>query len=71
MIYNLQVDELSGGFRMKTNLICGIINQPHILLIDEPTNFLDLDSVLWLEKKLMELKHDMAIIITSHDTFFK
>ncbi|KAJ6228103.1 atp-binding cassette sub-family f member 1 [Anaeramoeba flamelloides] len=42
----------SGGWRMRLSLAKAIFAQPHLLLLDEPDNFLDLQGIIWLEKYL-------------------
>lgn len=57
--------ELSGGFRMRMKLL-GLIGQdPDLMLLDEPTNFLDLESILVLEKFLQGYRG--AFLLISHD----
>jgi ATPase subunit of ABC transporter with duplicated ATPase domains len=60
--------ELSGG--EKTTIILGkiLLQNPDILLLDEPSNHLDLDAMEWLEGYLKEYKG--IVIIVSHDRYF-
>lgn len=45
-------ETLSGGWRMRLALACALFGQPDILCLDEPTNFLDLTGILWLQVRL-------------------
>lgn len=63
-----QVDELSGGWKMRLNLACVLMTPCDLLLLDEPTNHLDLDAVLWLERQLQ--RHPAIQLIVSHDRDF-
>ena len=60
--------QLSGG--EKTTIILGkiLLQNPDILLLDEPSNHLDLDTMEWLEAYLKEYKG--IVIIVSHDRYF-
>jgi ATP-binding cassette subfamily F protein 3 len=59
---------LSGGYRMRVKLL-GLIGQdPNVMLLDEPTNYLDLESVLVLESFLQSFKG--AFLLISHDREF-
>ncbi|KAJ3424727.1 atp-binding cassette sub-family f member [Anaeramoeba flamelloides] len=59
----------SGGWRMRLSLAKAIFAQPHLLLLDEPDNFLDLQGIIWLEKYLAtEWKN--SLIIVSHSRSF-
>jgi ATPase subunit of ABC transporter with duplicated ATPase domains len=60
--------ELSGG--EKTTIILGkiLLQNPDILLLDEPSNHLDLDAMEWLEAYLKDYKG--VVIIVSHDRYF-
>lgn len=60
--------ELSGGYRMRMKLLALIGQQPNLMLLDEPTNFLDLESILALETFLQGYKG--AFLLISHDREF-
>lgn len=60
--------ELSGGYRMRMKLLQLIGREPNLMLLDEPTNFLDLESILTLEKFLQGYKS--AFLLISHDREF-
>ncbi|MGE0633166.1 MAG: ATP-binding cassette domain-containing protein [Pseudobdellovibrionaceae bacterium] len=59
---------LSGGYRMRMKLLGLIGQEPNLMLLDEPTNFLDLESVLALEKFLQS--YQGAFLLISHDREF-
>ncbi len=59
---------LSGGYRMRMKLLSLIGRQPQLMLLDEPTNFLDLESVLALESFLQS--YSGAFLLISHDREF-
>lgn len=63
-----KLTQLSGGFRMRMKLLYLIGLQPDIMLLDEPTNFLDLESILTLETFLQDYKQ--AFLLISHDREF-
>lgn len=60
--------ELSGGYRMRMKLLTLIGREPNLMLLDEPTNYLDLESVLALENFLQG--YDGAFLLISHDREF-
>jgi len=62
------LSELSGGYRMRMKLVYLIGQEPDLMLLDEPTNFLDLESILALEKFLQDYKG--AFLLISHDREF-
>ena len=64
-LYQKQLQELSGGYRMRFYLACELAREPELLLLDEPTNHLDLESVLFLESYLKNYKGSFVLI--SHD----
>ncbi|MDC1497764.1 MAG: ATP-binding cassette domain-containing protein [Amylibacter sp.] len=57
--------EFSGGWRMRVALAGVLFAQPDILMLDEPTNYLDLEGTIWLETYLKKYPH--SILIISHD----
>lgn len=59
---------LSGGYRMRMKLLYLIGLEPDLMLLDEPTNFLDLESILSLENFLQDYKG--AFLLISHDREF-
>eukprot|EP00471_Norrisiella_sphaerica_P007202 CAMPEP_0184478564 /NCGR_PEP_ID=MMETSP0113_2-20130426/544_1 /TAXON_ID=91329 /ORGANISM="Norrisiella sphaerica, Strain BC52" /LENGTH=760 /DNA_ID=CAMNT_0026856409 /DNA_START=238 /DNA_END=2520 /DNA_ORIENTATION=- len=59
------VNELSGGLRMRVALVCAFFQQPDLLLLDEPTNHLDFPSVLWLENRLRG--YPGSFLLVTHD----
>jgi ATP-binding cassette subfamily F protein 3 len=59
---------LSGGYRMRMKLLYLIGLEPDLMLLDEPTNFLDLESILTLESFLQDYKG--AFLLISHDREF-
>jgi len=67
-----KVSALSGGWRMRCMLASILIQKPDIMILDEPTNFLDLLGVVWLENYLQRLRQDSetTIVIVSHDRDF-
>lgn len=65
---NQPVDELSGGWRNRAALAKVLIQQPDVVLLDEPTNFLDLEGIVWLEQWLH--RFNGAMILVSHDRQF-
>lgn len=65
---NQPVDELSGGWRNRAALAKILIELPDVVLLDEPTNFLDLEGLVWLEQWLN--RFNGAMILVSHDRQF-
>jgi ATP-binding cassette subfamily F protein 3 len=57
--------EFSGGWRMRVALAAALFAEPELMLLDEPTNYLDLEGALWLEARLQKYPH--TAIIISHD----
>lgn len=60
--------ELSGNLKVRVLLAQAIFGNPDILILDEPTNDLDLKTVTWLEDFLLEFKN--TVIVVSHDRHF-
>src|SRR5262249_2758566 len=62
------VGALSGGWKMRVALARILVMQPDAMLLDEPSNHLDLESLIWLEQFLKG--YEGALIMTSHDREF-
>ncbi len=62
------VGKLSGGWKMRVALGRILLMRPDVMLLDEPSNHLDLESLIWLEQFLAG--HDGALLMTSHDREF-
>jgi ATP-binding cassette subfamily F protein 3 len=63
-----QTNEFSGGWRMRIELAKILLQKPDLVLLDEPTNHIDIESVIWLEDFL--LNKAKAVIVISHDKTF-
>ena len=63
-----QVKRLSGGERRRLHLLTVLIKNPNFLILDEPTNDLDLLTLTKLEEFLLQYKG--CLILVSHDRFF-
>ena len=62
------VKELSGNQKVRVLLAQAIFGNPDVLVLDEPTNDLDLTTIGWLEDFLLEFKN--TVIVVSHDRHF-
>jgi len=62
------VGKLSGGWKMRVALGRILLMRPDVMLLDEPSNHLDLESLIWLEQFLKG--YDGALLMTSHDWEF-
>jgi ATPase subunit of ABC transporter with duplicated ATPase domains len=62
------VGKLSGGWKMRVALARILLMRPDVMLLDEPSNHLDLESLIWLENFLKGF--DGALMMTSHDREF-
>lgn len=65
---NMPLKNLSGGSRAKVFLAKLLLDEPDVILMDEPTNFLDTSHIEWLKKYLNDFKN--AFVVISHDEDF-
>ncbi|MCH2025990.1 MAG: ABC-F family ATP-binding cassette domain-containing protein [Verrucomicrobiales bacterium] len=66
--FTRNTEEFSGGWQMRIALAKLLLQKPSILLLDEATNHLDMDSQLWLESYIQN--YQGAVILISHDRAF-
>ncbi|WP_294296384.1 ABC-F family ATP-binding cassette domain-containing protein [uncultured Sphingomonas sp.] len=65
---NRSLDSFSGGWKMRVALAALLFSQPDLLLLDEPSNHLDLEAVMWLEDFLRDYR--ATIVVVSHERDF-
>jgi len=65
---NTPPSDLSGGYQMRVKLVAMLLKDPNLLLLDEPVNYLDLQTLLLLEQFLQSYKG--SFIIAAHDRTF-
>ncbi len=63
-----EMKELSGKEKVRVLLAQALFGNPDILILDEPTNDLDIDTITWLEDFLLDFKN--TVIVVSHDRHF-
>jgi ATP-binding cassette subfamily F protein 3 len=61
-------NEFSGGWRMRIELAKILLQKPDLILLDEPTNHMDIESIQWFEDFL--INSAKAVIVISHDRAF-
>jgi ATP-binding cassette subfamily F protein 3 len=66
--FHRQTKEFSGGWRMRIELAKILLQKPDLILLDEPTNHIDIESVMWLEDFLVNKAN--AVMVISHDRAF-
>jgi ATP-binding cassette subfamily F protein 3 len=66
--FGRMTSEFSGGWRMRIELAKILLQKPDLILLDEPTNHIDIESVVWLEDFL--INKAKAVIVISHDRAF-
>nr|WP_220185998.1 ABC-F family ATP-binding cassette domain-containing protein [Paenactinomyces guangxiensis] len=63
-----KISELSGGQKTRVALAKMLLEEPDLLMLDEPTNYLDMNAITWLEQTLAS--YEGALLIVSHDRYF-
>ena len=66
--FSRPTSEFSGGWRMRIELAKILLQKPDLILLDEPTNHMDIESVQWLEEFL--INSAKAVMVISHDRAF-
>jgi ATP-binding cassette subfamily F protein 3 len=66
--FTRQTSEFSGGWRMRIELAKILLQKPDLILLDEPTNHMDIESIQWLEDFLVNSAK--AVMVISHDRAF-
>jgi ATP-binding cassette subfamily F protein 3 len=66
--FTRSTSEFSGGWRMRIELAKILLQKPDLILLDEPTNHMDIESIQWLEEFL--INSAKAVIVISHDRAF-
>lgn len=62
------ISVLSGGQKTRLALAKNLLTKPDLLILDEPTNYLDIHSLAWLEQHLQS--YSGAVLVVSHDRYF-
>jgi len=67
-LHEKRMGDLEGRQKVKVLLAQALFGRPDIILMDEPTNNLDIDSVVWLEEFLLD--YEGTVLVVSHDRYF-
>ena len=68
--FKQEVQSLSGGEQNRLMLAKLLIAEPEVMLLDEPSNHLDIEATTWLEEYLTGVGASTAVLLVSHDRFF-
>lgn len=66
--HHKKVEDFSGGWKMRIALAKVLVTNPDLIIMDEPTNYLDMETILWLEEWLRNYKG--SVFMTTHDRDF-
>ena len=69
-LHNDRMADTDGRVKVKVLLAQGLFGQPDIILLDEPTNNLDIESINWLENFILDYEDNGLVIVVSHDRHF-
>ena len=67
-LHDKKMAELGGSEKVRVLIAQALFGNPDILLMDEPTNYLDIDSIKWLEEFLINFEN--TVVVVSHDRHF-
>lgn len=65
---NNKINSLSGGQRKRVAMARALVDRPDLLILDEPTNHIDTDTIAWLESYLARIP--TALLLVTHDRYF-
>lgn len=66
--HEMEMSAMDGRGKVKVLLAQALFGQPNIVLLDEPTNYLDIESITWLEEFLIDYPY--TVLVVSHDRHF-
>ena len=69
-LHNDRMADTDGRIKVKVLLAQALFGQPDIILLDEPTNNLDIESINWLENIILDYEDNGLVIVVSHDRHF-
>ena len=69
-LHNERMADTDGRIKVKVLLAQALFGQPDIILLDEPTNNLDIESINWLENFILDYEDNGLVIVVSHDRHF-
>ena len=67
-VFDKKISTFSGGEKTRLSMAKLLLSEPDLLILDQPTNHLDMENVAWLENYLSS--YNGAIVIVSHDRYF-
>ncbi|KAF5829440.1 P-loop containing nucleoside triphosphate hydrolase protein [Dunaliella salina] len=67
-LMGVSVDTLSGGQRKRVALAATLVGRPDLIIMDEPTNHMDVEMIGWMERELR--RNELAVVLVTHDRYF-